>query len=256
MSSSSIFIGKLSSRMRTYELEDEFKRFGKIRDIEFKKDRGFAFIEYYSSDAAKEAIRKMDDRKIQGARIIVEQKGRDRRSSVGRRDRERDRDDYRMKGPQRSDVCYNCQGRGHWANECKNGDWRNKCYRCGKEGHHKRDCEMSRSPSRRRYRSRYSRSRSYSSRSRSYSSSYSSRSGSSDSSSSRSRSRSRSRHRSKKNRSKSRSTDSSRSYSKSGSSSSSRSNSRSSSKSDSRSKSKSMSKSHSRSRSKSNSKSK
>lgn len=37
MSSSSIFIGKLSSRMRTYELEDEFKRFGKIRDIEFKK---------------------------------------------------------------------------------------------------------------------------------------------------------------------------------------------------------------------------
>lgn len=33
----SIFIGKLSGRMRTHELEDEFNRFGRIRDIDFRK---------------------------------------------------------------------------------------------------------------------------------------------------------------------------------------------------------------------------
>lgn len=33
----SIFVGKLSGRMRTRELEDEFNRFGRIRDIDFRK---------------------------------------------------------------------------------------------------------------------------------------------------------------------------------------------------------------------------
>lgn len=33
----SIFVGRLSGRMRTHELEDEFRRFGRIKDIDFRK---------------------------------------------------------------------------------------------------------------------------------------------------------------------------------------------------------------------------
>ena len=52
----SIFIGKLSSRIRDQDLEDEFSKYGKIKSIELKRHRGFAFIEYSHPEDAKEAI--------------------------------------------------------------------------------------------------------------------------------------------------------------------------------------------------------
>jgi len=51
-----VFVGKLSFRSREDELQQEFCKFGKIKEIEFLKNRGFAFIEYIHADDAKEAV--------------------------------------------------------------------------------------------------------------------------------------------------------------------------------------------------------
>lgn len=55
-----IFIGKLSSRVREDDLRDEFRRYGRIRDIDFRRHRGFAFVEYNSSSDARNAVEDMD----------------------------------------------------------------------------------------------------------------------------------------------------------------------------------------------------
>ena len=76
----------------------------------------------------------MHRRTIDGQKIIVEWAGVRRERSRGPPDRDRfgdrnadrggerggfrDRGD-RPRGPQSNDQCFNCGGRGHWANECK-----------------------------------------------------------------------------------------------------------------------------------------
>lgn len=60
VSNNVIFIGKLSSRVREDDLRDEFRRYGRIRDIDFRRHRGFAFIEYSSSSDARSAVKEMD----------------------------------------------------------------------------------------------------------------------------------------------------------------------------------------------------
>ena len=52
MSSSSIFIGRIPYSCREKDLEYDFGKYGKIRDINYNKNRGFAFIEYHHSDEA------------------------------------------------------------------------------------------------------------------------------------------------------------------------------------------------------------
>ncbi|XP_022984379.1 serine/arginine-rich splicing factor RS2Z32-like isoform X1 [Cucurbita maxima] len=161
-----LYVGRLSSRTRSRDLDDLFGRYGRVRDVDMKRD--YAFVEFSDPRDADDARYSLNGRDVQGSRIIVEiAKGVPRgpggsRESLGR-------------GPPGTGRCFNCGIDGHWARDCKAGDWKNKCYRCGERGHIEKNCQnspkklkrgsYSRSPSPRHGRSRsrsYSRGHSYS----------------------------------------------------------------------------------------------
>ncbi|TYH67895.1 hypothetical protein ES332_D06G220600v1 [Gossypium tomentosum] len=156
-----LYVGHLSSRTRSRDLEDMFSRYGRVRDVDMKRD--YAFVEFSDPRDADDARYSLNGRDLDGCRIIVEFAKGVPRGPGGSRD-------YAGRGPTPgSGRCFNCGIDGHWARDCKAGDWKNKCYRCGERGHIERDCQnspkklrprsYSRSPSDRRGRSR---SRSYS----------------------------------------------------------------------------------------------
>jgi len=149
-------------------LEDLFSRYGRIRDVDVKRD--YAFVEFSDPRDADDARYGLNGRDFDGSRITVEFAKGGPRGPGGSRE-------YLGRGPPPgSGRCFNCGIDGHWARDCKAGDWKNKCYRCGDRGHIERNCQnspkklkrgksYSRSPSPRRGRSRsrsFSRSRSYS----------------------------------------------------------------------------------------------
>ncbi|XVE75287.1 hypothetical protein DITRI_Ditri12bG0082800 [Diplodiscus trichospermus] len=158
-----LYVGHLSSRTRSRDLEDVFSRYGRIRDVDMKRD--YAFVEFSDPRDADDARYALNGRDLDGRRIIVEFAKGVPRGPGGSRD-------HPGRGPTPgAGRCFNCGIDGHWARDCKAGDWKNKCYRCGERGHIERNCQSSpkklsrrprsysRSPSPRRGRSR---SRSYS----------------------------------------------------------------------------------------------
>ncbi|KAJ4885257.1 Serine/arginine-rich splicing factor RS2Z32 [Raphanus sativus] len=172
-----LYVGRLSSRTRTRDLERLFSRYGRVRDVDMKRD--YAFVEFSDPRDADDARHYLDGRDFDGSRITVEAS---RGAPRGSRD---SRDNGSRGPPPGSGRCFNCGVDGHWARDCTAGDWKNKCYRCGERGHIERNCKnspsspkkargggsysrspvKSRSPRRRRSPSRsrsYSRGRSYS----------------------------------------------------------------------------------------------
>ncbi|XP_059317625.1 serine/arginine-rich splicing factor RS2Z33-like [Lycium ferocissimum] len=163
-----LYVGHLSSRTRSRDLEDVFSRYGRVRDVDMKRD--YAFVEFSDPRDADDARYGLNGRDVDGSRIIVEFAKGVPRGPGGSRE-------FGGRGPPPgTGRCFNCGLDGHWARDCKAGDWKNKCYRCGDRGHIERNCQnspkklkrgrsYSRSPSPRRGRSRsrsYSRGRSYS----------------------------------------------------------------------------------------------
>ncbi|KAJ7284317.1 hypothetical protein O6H91_13G026000 [Diphasiastrum complanatum] len=154
-----LYVGRLSTRTRSRDLEDLFSKYGRIREVDVKHD--FAFVEFKDHRDADEARHYLDGKEFDGNRIVVEFARRGPRGSGGSRE-------YLGRGPPPgTGRCYNCGDDGHWARDCKAGDRRDKCYRCGERGHKERNCRNSpvssdRSPYRRSRSRSFSRSRSYS----------------------------------------------------------------------------------------------
>ncbi|XP_013585721.1 PREDICTED: serine/arginine-rich splicing factor RS2Z33-like [Brassica oleracea var. oleracea] len=129
-----LYVGHLSSRTRERDLEHLFSKYGRIRDLDMKRD--YAFIEFSDPRDADDARYRLDGRDFDGSRITVEfARGTPRGS--------REFSSSSRGPPPGSGRCFNCGLEGHWARDCSAGDWKNKCYRCGDRGHIERNCKNS-----------------------------------------------------------------------------------------------------------------
>merc|ERR1740116_406588 len=126
----SLFVASLSKDVDEEDLRDEFEKYGEVRDVKLIRDnsgksRGYAFIEFESSQDLKDAFKYADGKSIKGKRILVDvERGRtvpgwkprklgggmgsSREDSNNRRSRERERssDRYRSRRDKYRDRDY------------------------------------------------------------------------------------------------------------------------------------------------------
>jgi len=90
--STRVYIGNLPSRASERDIEDFFRKFGRLREVVVKN--GFGFAEFEDARDADDAIYEMNGRELQGSRVVVEACRRkpEYRGGGGRDFR---RDDYR-----------------------------------------------------------------------------------------------------------------------------------------------------------------
>jgi len=66
----SVYIGGISDRVRTGDVEDFLKGYGKILDISLKSKYGF--IEFEDKYDAEDAVKDLDDKRLCGERVKLE----------------------------------------------------------------------------------------------------------------------------------------------------------------------------------------
>lgn len=86
-----LYVGNLSYQVNNSSLEDMFAEHGTVRSAQVVVDRdtggskGFGFVEMADEQAANNAIRALNDKEIDGRRLVVnEARPREERPSGGR----------------------------------------------------------------------------------------------------------------------------------------------------------------------------
>ncbi|KAG8481306.1 hypothetical protein CXB51_026073 [Gossypium anomalum] len=67
-----LWVGGISQTISREELEEEFRKFGKIEDFKFLRDRNTAFVEYFRMEDASQAMISMKGKRIGGEQIRVD----------------------------------------------------------------------------------------------------------------------------------------------------------------------------------------
>ncbi|KAI1730289.1 RNA recognition motif domain-containing protein [Ditylenchus destructor] len=107
MPSGRLFIGRLSERARTEDVEAFFRDYGKIVEVVLK--RGFGFVEFDDKRNAEDAMEQMNGKTLCGEHVNLEFSNRDR--GYGRDDRGYGRDDRNKRNY--DDRSYGDSRRGH-----------------------------------------------------------------------------------------------------------------------------------------------